>query len=145
MVTLEWHQNMRGIAMKKLVFTFVFLIVAAFTATNAQQITTPTENKTVTHVIGNHFDVVYTDVNGNMFQEGQYLKIDERFKPHGIWKLYDRNSFELVTTAKYDKGEQIWVETIVDGEVLRVNQYDLKVKRLEDRIAALEQKVKELE
>lgn len=131
--------------MKKITLLSIFLIVTALTATNAQQITSPTENKTVTHVIGNHYDVVYTDVNGNMFQEGQYFKIGERFKPHGIWKLYDRNSFELVTTAKYDKGEQIWVETIVDGETLRVDKYDLKVKRLEERIAALEQKVKELE
>lgn len=131
--------------MKRITLLSFFLIVTALTATNAQQITTPTENKTVTHVIGNHYDVVYTDVNGNMFQEGQYFKIGERFKPHGIWKLYDRNSFELVTTAKYDKGEQIWVETIVDGETLRVDKYDLKVKRLEERIAALEQKVKELE
>lgn len=131
--------------MKKITLLSIFLIVTTLTATNAQQITSPTENKTVTHVIGNHYDVVYTDVNGNMFQEGQYFKIGERFKPHGIWKLYDRNSFELVTTAKYDKGEQIWVETIVDGETLRVDKYDLKVKRLEERIAALEQKVKELE
>ncbi len=131
--------------MKKITFTFIFLIVIALTTTNAQQITTPTENKTVTHVVGNHYDVIYTDVNGNMFQEGQYYKIGERYKPHGIWKLYDRNSFELVTTAKYDKGEQIWVETIVDGEVLHVDKYDLKVKRLEERIAALEQKVNELQ
>lgn len=131
--------------MKKLVFTFIFLIVAALTATNAQQIESPKESKIVTHVIGNHYDVVYLDAEGNTFQEGQYLKIGERYKPHGIWKLYDRNSLALVTTAKYDKGEQLWVETIVDGKVLHVDKYELKVKRLEERVAALEQKVKELE
>ncbi len=131
--------------MKKITFTLIFSIVAAFTATNAQHIETPKESKVVTHVIGNHYDVIYKDAKGNIFQEGQYLKIGERFKPHGIWKLYDRNSFELITSAKYDKGEQVWVETIIDGKVLHVDKYELTVKRLEDRIAALEKKVQDLE
>ena len=131
--------------MKKILFTLVFIIVAALSTTNAQQIESPKESKIVTHVIGNHYDVAYLDADGNTFQEGQYLKIGERYKPHGIWKLYDRNSLELVTTAKYDKGEQLWVETIVDGKVLHVNKHELKVKRLEDRIAVLEKKIKELE
>ncbi|MEQ9309676.1 MAG: hypothetical protein RLN90_09490 [Balneolaceae bacterium] len=131
--------------MKKLLFTLCFLVVVSISVTNAQHTVTNTENnKTVTHVSGNNYDVIFTSTDGDILQEGHYYRIGERFKPHGIWKLYDRNTLDLVTTANYDKGEQIWVETIVDGKILHVNQYELKVKRLEDRIVALEEKVNDL-
>ncbi len=131
--------------MKKLLFTLSFLIAMSFTVTNAQQTVTNSENKKiVTHVNGNNYDVVYLNDDGEILQKGHYYKLGERFKPHGIWKLYDRNTLDLVTTASYDKGEQIWVETIIDGKVLFVNQYDLKVKRLENRIVALEEKIESL-
>ncbi len=144
MVTLERHKTYRGIAMKKLLFTFAFLVTMSLSVTNAQQTITSNENqKIVTHVSGDHYDVVFTNTDGAILQEGHYFKIGERFKPHGVWKLYDRNTLDLVTTAKYDMGEQLWVETIVDGKVLYVDQKDLKIKRLEERIAVLEQKVKD--
>lgn len=128
--------------MKKLSLILSFLIVMSFSVTNAQQTITNNQNeKIVTHVSGDIYDVIYVSVDGEVLQEGHYFKVGERFKPHGIWKLYDRNTLDLVTTASYDKGEQIWVETIIDGKVLHVNQYDLKVKRLENRIVALEEKV----
>lgn len=128
--------------MRKLLFILSFLVVTSFSVTNAQQTVTNTENeKIVTHVSGSNYDVIFTNADGDILQEGHYYKIDDRFKPHGIWKLYDRNTLDLVTTASYDKGEQIWVETIIDGKILRVNQNDLKVKRLENRIVALEEKV----
>lgn len=128
--------------MKKLLFTLSFLILMSFSVTNAQEKVTNSKNqKVVTHVSGNNYDVVFLNNDGDILQKGHYYKLGERFKPHGIWKLYDRNTFELVTTASYDKGEQIWVETIIDGKILHVNQYDLKVKRLENRIVALEEKI----
>ncbi len=131
--------------MKKLSFTLLFLVVVALTTANAQQIEIPEEQKIVTHIIGDNYDVVYKDLNGNTLKEGQYLKIGERFKPHGIWKLYDRNSFELITTSKYDEGEQLWVETIIDGEILYVGKDELKMKRHEERIAELEKKANKLQ
>ncbi|GAB5409888.1 MAG: hypothetical protein BalsKO_22530 [Balneolaceae bacterium] len=131
--------------MKHLLFILSFLIVMSFSVTNAQQTVTNTKNeKIVTHAGGNNYDVIYTNADGEILQEGHYYKLGDRFKPHGIWKLYDRNTLDLVTTANYDKGEQIWVETIIDGKTIHVNQYDLKVKRLEDRIVALEEKVNDL-
>ncbi len=132
--------------MKKYIFTLFIFLATTLSTTNAQQTVTSTEiEKKVTHVIGNHYDVVHTDAEGNILQEGQYYRVGERFKPHGIWKLYDRNTFDLVTTAKYDKGDQLWVETIIDGEKIKIDKYQLLVKRLEDRIAALEKQVKENE
>ncbi|RNC84761.1 MAG: hypothetical protein ED557_07220 [Balneola sp.] len=132
--------------MKKYIFTLFVFLAATLSTTNAQQTITSTENeKKVTHVIGNHYDVVYTDEEGNVLQKGQYFKVGERLKPHGIWKLYDHNTFELVTTAKYDKGDQLWVETIIDGQKIKIDKYQLLVKRLEDRIAALEKQVNESE
>lgn len=133
---------MRGIALKKLIIALVFVTATSFAGTNAQQSTTLTDNKkVVTHISGDNYKVVYTNTDGEILQEGQYFKIGERFKPHGVWKLYDRNTLDLVTTAKYDKGEQVWVETVIDGKTIYVDKYELKVKRLEERIAALEEKV----
>lgn len=132
--------------MNKLLLTLAFLLVSGLSATNAQQTTESNENKkVVTHVSGNNYDVVFTDDNGKVFQKGQYYRIGDRFKPHGVWKLYDRNTLKLVTKAEYDKGEQLWVETIIDGEAIRVNQSDLKIKRLEERIATLEKKIDGIE
>ena len=108
---------------------------------NAQDsVTNIVNKKIVTHVSGNNYDVVYLNDDGDILQTGHYYKIGERYKPHGIWKLYDTNTLDLITTANYNKGEQIWVETIIDGNVLHVDQYDLKVKRLEERIVAIEKK-----
>lgn len=128
--------------MKKLLFTLAFLTVMSLTVANAQQTITNEENKKiVTHVSGNTYDVVFVNVDGDVLQKGEYYKVDDRFKPNGIWRLYDRNTLDLVTTAAYDKGEQLWVETTIDGETIRVDQYDLKIKQLENRIVSLEAKV----
>lgn len=128
--------------MKKLIVTMALIIVTALSAANAQHTVTNVENeKIVTHSGGDEYNVVYKDADGRIFQEGLYLKIGDKFKPHGVWKLYDRNTFALVTTAKYNKGEQIWVETNINGQLVKFDQQDLKVKRLEERIAALEKKL----
>jgi len=128
--------------MKKLLFTLSFMIVMSFSMANAQDTVTNIDNKKiVTHVSGYNYDVVYLNDDGDILQKGHYYKVGERYKPHGIWKLYDTNTLDLITTASYNKGEQIWVETIIDGNVLHVDQYDLKVKRLEERIVAIEKKV----
>ena len=126
--------------MKKLTVTLAFLLVASLGNTFAQQQVVNTENnKIVTHVAGNFYDVVFVTEDGNILQEGHYIKVEDKFlKPHGIWKLYDSNTFALVTTASYDTGEQLWVETMVDGKPLRVDKMDLTVKRLQNKIVALE-------
>lgn len=132
--------------MKKLIITMALLVVSAVTATNAQYtVTTTNDERTITHIGGDNYEVVYTDAEGNILKEGHYLKVGEEIKPHGVWKLYDRNTFALVTTAKYDKGEQIWVETNIDGQIVKVDQIELKVKRLEARIATLEKKINDIQ
>ena len=132
--------------MKKAVLTLAIIALTAVSTTNAQySVTTPETKKVVTHDIGNHYDVVYTDAEGRIIKEGHYFKVDDKLKPHGIWKLYNEKTFELITTAKYDKGEQLWVETKIDGKVIRVDQNDLTIKKLEDRIASLEKQIKDME
>lgn len=122
------------------------LLVATVSATNAQYtVTNHDDERIVTHVSGDQYDVVYKNADGKILQEGQYLKMGKKLKPHGIWKLYDRNTFDLVTTAKYDKGEQLWVETNIDGQIVKVEQSELEVKRLQERIATLEKKIEELQ
>ena len=47
----------------------------SLTVTNAQQTIANTENeKIVTHVSGNNYDVVYTTTDGNILQQGKASK-----------------------------------------------------------------------
>ncbi|MCG8374038.1 MAG: hypothetical protein MI700_10910 [Balneolales bacterium] len=128
--------------MKTLIITLALLVFTGLSSTTAQNIN-PENNieKVVTHVIGKYYDVAFYNTDGELLQSGQYYQVENKLKPHGIWKLYDTNTLALVTTAKYDKGEQLWVETTIDGKVVRLNQYEIQIHRLQNRIAELEEKV----
>ncbi len=133
--------------MRKLFLVVAFIAFSTLGTTNAQQSTTPPDDqKVITHTRGNYYDVVTKTTEGKILQEGQYYKEGDRFKAHGIWKLYDRNTSELVTKAEYDKGQQLWVETKADdGKIVRIDQHELTVKRLEERIAVLEKQIEKLQ
>lgn len=129
--------------MKKSILILTFLFFGNLAPLIAQLQPEIEIKKIVSHVIGNHYEMVKTTTEGNVLQRGNYYKVDNRFLEHGIWKLYDYNTFELVTKAKYNKGEQIWIETKIDGELIRVTKEEKKVNALKARIAELEKQLAE--
>lgn len=139
------YLKQRGIAMKSLLLTLSILLLTGLSNTTAQNKVDKENEKIVTHVVGNHYDVIMFSSTGEVLQEGHYYKEGDRYLEHGIWKLYDYNTYELVTRAKYDKGVQIWVETWIDGEMIRVTQKDREVSRLKARVAELEKQLAEID
>ena len=131
--------------MKRPIITLIILFVTGLSFAQTPQVTNTENERIVTHVAGNEYSVLVMNADGNLVQEGQYYKVGERFKPHGIWKLYDNNTLDLVTRAMYDKGVQLWVETYIDGKLLKVDQQDIEVNRLKTRVAALEKKIESLD
>jgi len=132
--------------MRHLIITMAVIVVTALTGINAQQTTTVTEEKKIiTHNGGDHYEVVYRDAYDRIYKTGSFLKMGEELKPHGIWRMYDRTNFRLITSAKYIKGEQVWVRTQVDGKLTTIDREDIKVKELENRIAELEKKIQDLQ
>ena len=129
--------------MKKFILLLTFLLFGNFAHLTAQLQPEIEIKKIVSHVIGNHYEMIKINTEGNVLQRGNYYKVDERFLEHGIWKLYDYNTFELVTKAKYNKGEQIWIETKIDGELIRVTKKEKEVIALKARIAELEKQLAE--
>ncbi len=90
---------------------------------------------------GNVYVMTITDQEGDLLQKGTYLKVDNRLIPHGIWRIYDTNTHDLVTKSEYNNGIQKWVETTIDGAVVRYNQQDIELNKLHKRIAKLEKQV----
>lgn len=139
------YLKQRGIAMKSLILTLSILLLTGLSNTTAQNKVDKENEKIVTHVVGNHYDVIMFSSTGEVLQEGHYYKEGDRYLEHGVWKLYDYNTYELVTRAKYDKGVQIWVETWIDGEMIRVTQKDKEVSSLKARVAELEKQLAEID
>lgn len=131
--------------MKSLILTLSILLLTGLSNTTAQNKVDKENEKIVTHVVGNHYDVIMFSSTGEVLQEGHYYKEGDRYLEHGVWKLYDYNTYELVTRAKYDKGVQIWVETWIDGEMIRVTQKDREVSSLKARVAELEKQLAEID
>ncbi|MGB0346126.1 MAG: hypothetical protein ACPGGA_01500 [Balneolaceae bacterium] len=131
--------------MKSLILTLSILLLTGLSNTTAQNKVDKENEKIVTHMVGNHYDVIMFSSTGEVLQEGHYYKEGDRYLEHGVWKLYDYNTYELVTRAKYDKGVQIWVETWIDGEMIRVTQKDREVSSLKARVAELEKQLAEID
>lgn len=127
--------------MKMTFITLAVLIISGFTSTNAQQVTNSENERIVTHVVGNHYSVMVYNTNGALIQEGQYYKVKDALKPHGLWKLYDYNTQELVTKAMYEKGNQLWVETYIDGEMIRITQKEIEANKLEPHVAHMQETI----
>jgi hypothetical protein len=107
--------------MKSIISTILFALVLTTGLFAQQTIKNEKHQRILTHVEGNIFDVTFYDNDGNVVQEGQYWKEGEAFIPHGIWLLFSLNSDEVVTKATYNKGEQLMVETVLDGKVLKAD------------------------
>ncbi len=128
--------------MKTLILTLVLFLFSGFTNSTAQNAIEQVENqKIVTHLIGDHYSMTMYSVDGDILQQGYYYKSDNTLLEHGIWKLYDYNTYELVTKIKFNKGEKFWIETNIDGEFVRITQQEIEVNRLKNRITALEKQL----
>ncbi len=131
--------------MKTLLVTLTIILFTGLTNIEAQNKSDRENVKTVTHLVGNYYSMIIVDDSGETLQEGQYFKEGNRFLEHGVWKLYDYNTHELITKVKYNKGVQIWVETKIDGIVTRVTQKDIELNNLRIRIAELEKQLANLD
>ena len=127
--------------MKTFLITLTIILLASLTNSEAQNKSERENVKTITQLVGNYYSMVMVNAFGETLQEGQYYKEGNKFLEHGIWKLYDYNTQELITKAKYNKGVQIWVETNIDGIITRVTQRDIELNNLKIRIAELEKQL----
>jgi hypothetical protein len=114
--------------MKSVISTLLFVLVLTTGLFAQQTITNEKHERLLTHVAGNIFDVQFIDGKGNVMQEGQYWRDGDLFKPHGSWTLFAHNSKEVVTKAIYEKGEQLSVETIINGKVIKADKQQLAIK-----------------
>lgn len=114
--------------MKSIISTLLFALVLTTGLFAQQTITNDKHERLLTHVNGNIFDVQFIDTEGNVVQEGQYWRDGDLFKPHGTWTLFAHNTKEVVTKAIYKQGEQLSVETIIDGKVIKADKQQLALK-----------------
>lgn len=105
--------------MKNIISTILFALVLTTGLFAQQTIKNEKHQRILTHVENNIFDVTFYDNDGNVVQEGQYWKQGDAFMPHGTWLLFSLNSNKVVTKATYYRGEQLSVETVIDGQVLK--------------------------
>ena len=106
--------------MKKIIIGFIalfFTSAISFAQTNVE--TYPT-NTQLTKLPGELYSVTITDSEGDVLQKGMYTKQNDKMIRHGLWKLFDANTYELVTKTEFVLGEQIWVETHINGKLFPV-------------------------
>ncbi|MBO6794760.1 MAG: hypothetical protein JJ895_12685 [Balneolaceae bacterium] len=128
--------------MKTFTLILALLIFSGLTNSTAQNTVQHEEHqKVITHLSGDHYSMTAFSADGGILKEGFYLKSDEKFLKHGIWKLYDYNTYELITKIKFEKGVKVWIETEIDGEFVRFTQQEIEVNRLKNRIATLEKQL----
>lgn len=108
------------------------MILAGFsTGLFAQQtVTNEKHQRVLSHFEANIFDVQFLNDEGEIVQEGQYWKDGDHYKPHGTWTLYSLIDGDVVTTSTFDKGEQISVETVIDGKLVKADKEQLAVKKI---------------
>lgn len=129
--------------MKKLLSITVLLFAFTFAATAQHNVTDANHQKKITKISEELYSVQIEDDLGFIVQKGMYWVDGEKLLPHGIWLLYEHQSNIVLTRIKYEKGVQIWVETNVNGERIRVDQNQITIRNLETRIIALERQLAE--
>ncbi|MEX0608378.1 MAG: hypothetical protein WD016_03925 [Balneolaceae bacterium] len=120
--------------MKTVLVFFAFSMISATGILAQQTITNHKHERILTHLEGNVFSVKFIDTEGNVAQEGEYWKQDNRFKPHGIWTLYAPNSDEIATKSEFVKGKQVWVETTVDGKIIKAGEQEIAINNIERQV-----------
>lgn len=129
--------------MKTTILLFVTVLLTSVVA-HAQVTVENQPNKKVISVISDNLvDVQFEDIDGNVLQKGQYWITEGRYKPHGIWTLYTPGTDKILTSAKFEKGEKLWLETHLDGKKVKLDQEQLRIIRLEEKIAQLEKQLAE--
>lgn len=119
------HEN----TMKTTLFTFLLTLVFTTGLFAQQTITNEKHERVLSHVHDNIFDVQFFDKSGTVVQEGQYWKERNKYKPHGMWKLYAYNTDEVVTKATFHKGKQLTIETKINGELVKADKYKFTAKK----------------
>ena len=94
--------------------------------------------KTLEQIDSRTYKVTYKDDAGIIVQKGQLWKQGKKLIPHGTWTLFSSTGKEVLTRTEFDKGEQIWIETKIDGKMVRYSQKQLAIKRIENEIKKLE-------
>ncbi|MFD2531912.1 hypothetical protein [Gracilimonas halophila] len=115
--------------MKTFISTILFALVLTTGLFAQQTITNEKHQRILTKVDANIYDVQFLDKEGNVVQKGQYWRDGESLKPHGTWTLFALNSNKVTTRSTFDKGEQLSVETIIDGMLVSVDKQQLVAKK----------------
>lgn len=115
--------------MKAFISTILFALVLTTGLFAQQTITNEKHERILTKVDANIYDVQFLDTEGNVVQEGQYWRDGDSLKPHGTWTLFALNSNKVTTRSTFEKGEQLSVETIIDGMLVSVDKQQLVAKK----------------
>lgn len=127
--------------MKPLLLTLVLSIGFAVSTQAQYRVTNEVNDKKITQVGEFLYDVEIYNTKGEILQKGQYWKDGKKLLPHGNWVLYSQNSDDIITSATYVKGEQVYVETNINGTMLRADENLIAIKRLEQQIKELEKRL----
>ncbi len=127
--------------MKKITAFLTLFLALTITLSAQNEVKTPEQEKTITKVSENIYAVEIKDTDGFIIQKGAYYKKDNELLPHGTWTLFSHKSTDVLTKIRYNKGEKQWLETKINGKVVRMNQNDITIHNLKRRIASLEKRI----
>lgn len=124
--------------MKNYVISTVLLLCLTLGVQAQDTVENVNHVKTLEQIDSNTYNVIYKDNDGIVVQKGQFWKEGKRYIPHGTWTLFSSTGKEVVTRSAFDKGEQLWIETKIDGEMVRFSQKELAIRKIENEIKKLE-------
>jgi len=131
--------------MKKLTILLTLLLAVTLTVNAQNEVTNPTQEKVIKKVSNDTYTVEIKNIDGLLIQKGEYFRSGNDLIPNGTWILYAHNSTDILTRIKYDKGQQLWLETKIDGQFKRMDNDAIKIHQLETKIASLEKRIDSLD
>jgi|TARA_B100001540_G_C15675298_1_gene582123 hypothetical protein len=75
----------------------------------------------------------------NELQIGTYKLIDKKYIAHGNWRLYKNN--KQVQKAQFENGIIVELTTWTDQGKIVLNQEDIQIRRLQNKIRRLEKAI----
>lgn len=90
------------------------------------------QDRVIHQIDDNLYSYKYVNDEGKVTQKGFYKKVDNVFRPHGIWSDF------VGTKAEYKEGIMVWIKPKGDK---KYTYKDLEIQRLRNRIARLEKKI----
>lgn len=90
------------------------------------------QERVIHHIDDNLYSYKYVNEEGKVTQKGFYKRVDNVFRPHGIWSDF------VGTKAEYKEGIMVWIKPKGDK---KYTYKDLEIQRLRNRIARLEKKI----